>query len=123
MPDVAASSLDVQFDRAGSHLTVYLSGELDGATAPPLTEAVLAQAGPSAQTVYLDLTEVGFCDSAGLDTFVTVHHHVAAHGGKLVLFQPRGIVSRAIAASGVDAFISVLGRQSGPPPTAPEPSR
>ncbi|CAN5457750.1 hypothetical protein BH10ACT1_BH10ACT1_21430 [soil metagenome] len=122
MATADARSLDVQFDRAGSHLTVYLAGDLDVVTAPPLTDQVIEQTDPSAKTVYLDLTEVGYCDSAGLATFIALHHHIAAYGGEFVLFQPRGIVSRVIAVSGVDTFVSVLGRRSETPPaTTPAP--
>lgn len=115
-------SLDLQFDRSGPNLTVYVSGEIDIDSAPVLTAQVLRRCDASLREVWLDLSAVTYCDSAGLGSFAEMHRHVTDLGGRLVLYQPQQLIGRILAITQLDSVIPVLGRRSlGPLGTNPAP--
>lgn len=101
--------LSVQFDRSGYHLTVYLAGEFDLAGGPDLARQVIRRADPSVEEVWLDLSALSYCDSAGLAAFLAIDEHVTLQDGLTVLYQPRGTVSTLLAVSGIDHQIRVIG--------------
>ena len=122
MTDSASDpGLDVQFDRSGSHLTVYLAGEIDLSSGPDLAKQVIRRADPSVKELWLDLSAVTYCDSAGLSAFIAIDRHVSERGDLAVLYQPRGTVSRVLAVSGMDTVIRVIGRRSDEVEVAPAP--
>ena len=86
----------IQFDRSRRHLTVYLSGEIDAAVAPAMTELVLHHLQPGDEEVWLDLSAVTFCDSSGLRLLIQVHQAVESEGGRMIAYDPPPIVRTAL---------------------------
>ncbi len=88
-----------------------VAGELDCATAPSLSHALAHLAEPG-QVVLVDLRDTEFADCAGLAPLVAACEHQRQLGGDLILESPRGEVSKAIAWTQLDRFITVVGRTS-----------
>ena len=88
---------------------VSVAGELDCATAPLLSEA-LAHLSEPGQVVLVDLRDTEFVDCVGLAPLVAACEHQRQQGGDLILDSPRGEVSKAIALTQLDRFITVVGR-------------
>ncbi|WP_421118828.1 STAS domain-containing protein [Aquihabitans daechungensis] len=86
----------VEFDRAGSHLTIYLSDDLDAATAPPIGDAVLHHHQADDEKVWVDLSAVTFCDSSGIRMLHRLHHKIEADGAHFILLDPPEQVRRLI---------------------------
>ncbi len=103
--------LDVQFDRSGHHLTVYLAGQLDLVGGPDLASQVIKRADRSVEEVWLDLSALSYCDSAGLAAFLAIDEHVAGQDALTVLYQPRGAASTVLSVSGIDHQVRVIGRR------------
>jgi anti-anti-sigma factor len=95
------------FDRVRDHLTVYLGGELDCETASELEERVLPHIHASDRLVWLDLTAVTFCGSAGLTLFLHLHRVVGERGGQVVLYRPSPAVMRTIQLCRLDHVLAV----------------
>ena len=91
-----ASTATVDFDRAGRHLTVYVSGELDAASAPCIGTAVRSRIQPDDERVWMDLSTTTFCDSSGLMMFFTLHRLVEETGGRFIIYNPTPQVRRII---------------------------
>lgn len=115
----SAPPLDIQFDRSGPRLTVYIGGDLDMATAPLVTQQVMDEIRDGTNHVELDVSSVGFCDSSGLKALVTLHHHVTGRGASFNLYQASTALRRALAVTGIDRIVAVVGGQGpGPQRTA-----
>src|SRR5687768_16088444 len=85
--------------------TVALGGELDMASAPRLHEALSELITTGRQRILVDLDQLAFCDSAGLNAFVQADKHCAARGGWLRLVGAQGHVARVMELSGVDEVL------------------
>jgi len=68
-------------------LTVAAAGEVDMSTAPRLLE-ILDAVSDAARLVVVDLTEVGFLDSSGLNTLVKGQRRLASRGIALRVVVP-----------------------------------
>lgn len=102
-PSVASAT----FDRAGSHQTVYLSGELDPASVPEIAEAIVARIEPGDERTWLDMSAVGFCDSSGLKMLAALHQRTSADGGLLVVCEPTPLVLRLLEVTGLADVIAL----------------
>jgi anti-sigma B factor antagonist len=78
-----------------------LTGELDMASAPVLEEKVDALVAAGAVQILVDVAELEFCDSAGLNAFIRGDRQCAARGGWLRLTAAQGHVARVIELSGL----------------------
>lgn len=76
------------------------------ATTPALREALLAGLVRSPRIV-VDLRDVRFLDSTGLQMLVTALRHARQSGGCLTLVQPSGIVCRVLKATQLDRILPV----------------
>ncbi|MFI1412381.1 STAS domain-containing protein [Streptomyces sp. NPDC020707] len=78
-------------------LELYLAGELDADTSPGLREDLASLAARSADGVLvLNLSDITFCDSAGLYTLLGIRQALSVAGVD-VLFAHVGTVVRAAA--------------------------
>jgi anti-sigma B factor antagonist len=98
----------------GEALVFRIAGNLDLTTVDQLRAAVGPACGTGGE-VRLDLSEVDFCDSTGVGTFVWLHRQATGSGGRLLLCAPRRPVREVLRISGVDRAIPVLGRAGLPP--------
>jgi anti-sigma B factor antagonist len=85
---------------------VVLDGELDIATAPDLGQRLEPLAG-AGRHLLLDLTDLRFCDAAGLRLFLRLHKQATAAGGSLHLAAPGRPVSRVISVARLSDVVPV----------------
>ena len=93
---LASSIAAVVFDRSGRHLTAYVSGELDAASAPGIVAQVASHLDPSDERIWLDMSATSFCDSTGVLALFDLHRQVDANGGRLVVYSPTDQVRRVL---------------------------
>jgi anti-sigma B factor antagonist len=105
----ARSTLQVDKDQQVNAGTTVLtvSGELDLATISILKDAVGGQLGTGIRVV-LDLSELTFCDSTGLGSFVALHRQATSVGATLALAAPRKRVADLLQISGINQVVSVF---------------
>ncbi|MEU9031210.1 STAS domain-containing protein [Streptomyces sp. NPDC048383] len=90
-------------------LIVHVGGEMDVDRAPMLAEALYAairQPG-GADEIVVDVAELFFCDSSGLNALITAQHEAKAHGCHISLRAPQPQLRRLLELTGADAFFSV----------------
>lgn len=102
-----------------------LTGELDMASAPFLQEHIDALVAGGSVRVLVDVAELSFCDSAGLNAFIRGDRLSAGRGGWLRLTGVQGHVARVIELSGLhDVLVfrpdrdATLGRRTADPNAA-----
>ena len=88
-------------------LTLSLTGELDIATAPIL-ESCLAEIDGGVRRVVLDLQDLEFLDSTGLNLFVHTQRRFGPELRELAIANPRPNARMVLEVSGVDQLIPVL---------------
>ncbi|HEX7744065.1 MAG TPA: STAS domain-containing protein [Micromonosporaceae bacterium] len=83
-----------------------LTGELDMASAPVFQEHVDALVAAGKVQILVDVAELSFCDSAGLNAFIRGDRLSAAEGGWLRLTGAQGHVARVIELSGLHEVLT-----------------
>jgi anti-sigma B factor antagonist len=112
---------------------VRLSGELGADTVLPLQEALTALVDRQAYRIVVDLSELAFCDSIGLSSFVEAHRRGSAAGGWVRLAAPNPFMVRVLGVVGLlgrlPVYTTVAGAMAGdeqdrhPAPDASEDPR
>jgi anti-anti-sigma factor len=85
----------VRGEREGARVRVHASGELDLATVPRFEECARAHIQARAETVELDLREVGFIDSTGVRLLLTLAAE-GQRGGWTLTILPSHPVTRVV---------------------------
>jgi anti-anti-sigma factor len=95
-PDFVLRSTVLQPTLSGSALLVEVAGEVDMTTAPELSQAL--EAAPEGTTwVVIDLSEVSFLDSSGLNALVQAQRILAERGYALRVVVPaEGAIRRVL---------------------------
>ncbi|MEU0859446.1 STAS domain-containing protein [Streptomyces griseofuscus] len=83
---------------------VSLAGEIDHHTGDTLRSALDASGGPEPRII-VDLAQVTFMDSSGINIFITAHRTLGEAGGWLRLAAVGDAVMRTLHIVGVDAVI------------------
>ncbi|MCI4078801.1 STAS domain-containing protein [Streptomyces sp. MMS21 TC-5] len=90
-------------------LVVHVGGEMDIDRAPMLADALLTaitqSEGP--REIVVDLAELSFCDSAGLNALIQARRTAAEYGKRLTLRSPQSQVVRLLKMTGADALFPV----------------
>jgi anti-sigma B factor antagonist len=89
----------VELSRRGDFLIASVVGEIDLATAPELVEAIesrFAGGGQGTARVVVDLTEVEFLDSSGLNALVRLEKLLAGNGVEVRLVIPADRIVRQV---------------------------
>ncbi|HTJ75409.1 MAG TPA: STAS domain-containing protein, partial [Acidimicrobiales bacterium] len=74
-------AFSVTFTRAGRAVTVAVSGDVDGDTAPVLRDRLVdVLEGQGNRSVSVDLSGMTFIDSSGLSVLVDMHRRAAERG-------------------------------------------
>lgn len=81
--------------------TLALGGEVDLATAGDLEAEVERLVATGTTQIVLDLRNVTFCDSVGLNVLVRARHRCESHGGWMRITHPRGEVAQVLHISGL----------------------
>jgi anti-sigma B factor antagonist len=88
-------------------VVLAVSGELDLATISILKDTVGSQMLEGGDRVVLDLSELSFCDSTGLGSFVGLHRQADAVGVGFALAAPRKRVGDLLQISGINQVVAV----------------
>ncbi|MDQ0306720.1 anti-anti-sigma factor [Kitasatospora herbaricolor] len=101
--------LDVRLRPGGDDLVLDVAGDLVQGTGPLLHAAVSGalDAHPSPRELVMDLSELRFCDSGGLNALVRAHHHARAAGTELHLLNPTTPVAFLLHLTGVAQVLRV----------------
>jgi anti-anti-sigma factor len=87
----------VDLSLRGKRLVASVAGEIDLATAPALVEAIESGLSKDRLTrVVVDLSEVAFLDSSGLNALVTLEKELGERGVELRLVSPADRVVRQV---------------------------
>src|SRR5437763_13688010 len=97
----------------GGPALVTMRGQLDMDTAPALHAAFEELATRGLADVVVDLTELDFCDSAGLSSFVVGHTRCVEQGGWLRLAAPNAFLIRLLSVVGVAGTVPMYGTVEG----------
>ena len=86
-----------------------VSGEVDGATSDRLRREIdeLLDAAEEPPTLVLDLSNVSFLDSTGLNALVHALRRMRAMGGELTLSAPTEATRKLLAITGLDRAFTV----------------
>jgi anti-sigma B factor antagonist len=95
------STLDVTVRNSSCCALISVSGELDMATAPRLTELFDWLSGQPHHQVTIDLHRVSFIDSTGLSVLIQARNTLSAASGRLVLSGPSRSVQRLLDVTGL----------------------
>ena len=82
---------DVAFDRLDQVVLARVSGEIDIACADRLEEAIVAAAWAANDAgLVVDLSDVGFLDSAGIRLVFSIHRALTESGRPMAIVVPDG---------------------------------
>ncbi|GHF33921.1 anti-anti-sigma factor [Amycolatopsis bartoniae] len=103
------SSLRVCVERPGPHTAVvHVRGEVDSASAPKLTEVLVARLRGTLRTLVVDLSEVDFLGAAGLSTLLYADLLARQVGIELcVVTGGNRWAVRALTVTGIDQRLAV----------------
>jgi anti-anti-sigma factor len=97
--------IQVTADEAGPVLA--LSGEMDMASVPALSDALDAQLSGGIRELTADLSGLHFADSASLRQLLLTARTLRERGGDLVLLNPQPSVARILDLLGIDQLVTV----------------
>lgn len=100
--------LNVSTSSQGGHAVVTASGELDLYTAPRLQAALAGLLREQVDRVVVDLSEVEFCDSTGMNVLLAAMKRLKEQGGIFELASPRPAVKRILQVTGLDTVFTIL---------------
>jgi anti-sigma B factor antagonist len=92
---------------SGTTATLTLRGELDMATVPSVEEA-LAALGDAPRRVVVDLRDLRFLDSMGLELFIALDARLAEQGRELVLIRGPRAVNRLFAVMELESVLHIV---------------
>ncbi|MEU9253819.1 STAS domain-containing protein [Streptomyces sp. NPDC048270] len=112
MDDEQDPTPPVEVEKQERHVIVHVGGEMDIDRAPLLQEALrtlLTQPDCPAEVV-LDLTELTFCDSSGLNAFLQARLAAQENGRRLSLHAPNQQVAKLLALTGANQLFPITTR-------------
>lgn len=89
------------------HAVLEVGGEVDVFTAPRLKDELAALARAGERNVVVELSGVGFLDSAGLGVLVGAHQRLSAGGGALSIACPEDRLPRIFRIPGLDNVLAI----------------
>jgi anti-anti-sigma factor len=92
----------------GFRRVVSVAGDVDAATVPTLREAVEAVLLSSERDIWIDLSEVGGIDSAGLDVLLHARRMLDRDQRRFAVIAPDGPVLRTLRHAGVERLVAVF---------------
>jgi anti-sigma B factor antagonist len=103
------SGFEAHTSRDSEALVVALAGDCDLNSRDEMTETLL-DAVRSGNTVMVDLSEVRFLDSSGLNALVTAYHAAIERAGNLYVVNATGTVATVLEITGI---LELLRRPAG----------
>jgi anti-anti-sigma factor len=92
----------------GTAITVEVAGEIDSASAPVLRSCVLQCLSAGCTDLTLDMTQLTFIDSSGLQVLVRAINLLRDQGGHLTLRNPPVIAERILAITGLTPYLDIM---------------
>ena len=99
---------DPRTDDVDDPAVVFLRGDIDMSSAPVIGVTIDARRRAGCTDITLDLSDVSFMDSQGLNELIKAHRTLTAQGGRLVLRAPSHPVELALLVAGIDAVIPIV---------------
>jgi anti-sigma B factor antagonist len=99
------STLTIDVGEREGRTCVTLSGELDGASVPPLREQLVDLTGTIAGDLVLDIGGLSFLDSTALTLLVVLHKRLSSTGQQLILSHPTPMAVRLFQITGLDSVL------------------
>jgi anti-sigma B factor antagonist len=100
--------LKVSSRSQGDRTVLALAGEIDLYTAPRLqSELTRALAAADPAQIVVDMSDVDFCDSTGMNVLLAAHRLASERGGDLVLARPRAAVRKILEVTGLHSVFTV----------------
>ncbi|MFE5208447.1 STAS domain-containing protein [Streptomyces sp. NPDC056600] len=84
-----------------------VGGEIDFHTAPILRSRALDLIEQGRSRLVLDLSGVGFCDSAGLNALINIWHAAQGAGGAMALASVPARLDRMLKLTGLDTVLAI----------------
>jgi anti-sigma B factor antagonist len=86
-----------------------VAGEIDLYTAPRLHSALTsALAASTPLQLVVDMSDVEFCDSTGMNVLLAAHRRAREAGGDLQLASPRPAIRKILQVTGLESVFTVL---------------
>jgi anti-anti-sigma factor len=101
--------LRVRLEPNGKELVVRVSGELDIASAKTFADELRQASDSDASAVILDLSEVSFIDATGIRALVFAAARSRSNGDRLRMRRGSASVVRALAVSGLEQTLPLIG--------------
>jgi anti-anti-sigma factor len=102
------SLLETRSQEQNGVVTIALSGDLDLATAPILSEKLAPFEGNGVSTIILDLQDLTFIDSTGMHTFLEARKRATLEARKRATSKGQRLLVRG-ASSTAQRYISIVG--------------
>jgi stage II sporulation protein AA (anti-sigma F factor antagonist) len=103
----AEELLRCRYARNGTAETLYVTGELDMATAPILEHTVAGALDGQGGEFRLDISALTFMDSTGAKAMLRVHERVESLGRRLIIVSPTRAVRRVFELMGLRGVLEV----------------
>jgi anti-anti-sigma factor len=97
--------LEITAEQVGDLGVLRLQGEVDHATAPFLHQRAESMLGDGSRSLVLDLTEVTFLDSSGINAIVRARNQAHAQGGTVTVRHASTIVRRVMDITGLGPLL------------------
>ncbi|GGM92980.1 hypothetical protein GCM10011609_33080 [Lentzea pudingi] len=107
-PAPSVQPISVGISQVGDQVSVAsIAGEIDMLTEAVVRDAVRCQLAAKPRLLVLDLTEVGFMASSGLDLILQIQARALEQGTRLSVVANQGSVRRLLSVSGVDTAVDL----------------
>ena len=106
-PAAAPRELHVDVVRFGRRGVVTVVGDIDVDSCRRLREQLVHLIDAGVATVVLDLAQMDFVASTGLDALVGAYKRLSRHGGELVLRSPRPAAQRVLEITRLDTVFTI----------------
>ena len=99
---------ELRADRTGTTASVAITGELDIATLPEFEQVVRSVRSPDMERLVVDLRQVTFMDSMGIEQLLRLHTELAEAGAELLVVRGPHAVHRVFELTGLDRVLAIV---------------
>ncbi|MGQ9629914.1 MAG: STAS domain-containing protein [bacterium] len=99
--------MDIKEDRRGNSVILRLSGDLDATSAFEISSKVRIHFDDKRERVVLDMSDVGYVNSAGLGSLVSLTKRADSQGVQLIIAALRPDVEKIVKETRIDSIIKI----------------